>query len=82
MNDRAAILKILSVQTLFCEIMIKIAPYLGRICEYGLIGLKTTPFSLGNVFLCQIYAQLAGLIERPYHGLGHRSKHLPSQVLP
>ena len=26
--------------------MIKIAPYLGRICEYELIGLKTTPFSL------------------------------------
>ena len=25
--------------------MIKIALYLGRICEYGLIGLKTTPFS-------------------------------------
>ena len=46
MNDRASILKILSVQTLFCYIMIKIAPYLGRICEYELIGLKTTPFSL------------------------------------
>ena len=25
--------------------MIKIAFYLGGICEYGLIGLKTTPFS-------------------------------------
>ena len=25
--------------------MIKIAFYLGRICEYGLIGLKTAPFS-------------------------------------
>ena len=25
--------------------MIKIALFLGRICEYGLIGLKTTPFS-------------------------------------
>ena len=69
--------------------MIKIAPYLGRICKYGLIGLKTTPFSLGNVFLCQIYAQLAGLIERSYHGtdltftspalnLGSRSKILAS----
>ena len=43
MKDRAAILKIMSVQTLFCEIMIKIALYLGRIWE---CGLKTNRFSL------------------------------------
>ena len=47
MKDRAAILKhsVSSNFVLLNTLMIKIALYLGRICEYGLNGLKTTPFS-------------------------------------
>ena len=65
MNDRASILKILSVQTLFCYIMIKIAPYLGRICEYELIGLKTTPFRLEMFSYVKYTYSLLGSLNGP-----------------
>ena len=66
MKDRAAILKILSVQNFVLLIMIKIALYLGRICKYGLkqLHLVWKCFLVSNI-------QLSWLIDRPYHGLGH-----------
>ena len=62
--------------------MIKIALYLGRICEYGLIGLKTTPFSFEMFSYDKNAYSLLGSLKGPTTDLGHGSKHLPSQVLP
>ena len=64
MKDRAAILKILSVQTFLLN-NDKIALYLGIICEYGLIGLKTTPFSLEMFSYVKNTYSLLGSLKGP-----------------
>ena len=45
--------------------MIKIAHYLGRICEYELIGLKTTPFSLEMFSYVKYTYSLLGSLNGP-----------------
>ena len=45
--------------------MIKIAPYLGRICEYELIGIKTTPFSLEMFSYVEYTYRLLGSLKGP-----------------
>ena len=45
--------------------MIKIALYLGRICEYGLIGLKTIPFSLEMFSYVKYTYSLLGSLKDP-----------------
>ena len=61
--------------------MIKIALFLERICEYGLIGLKTTPFSFEMFSYAKNSYSLLDSLKGPPR-IGPRIEHLPSQVLP
>ena len=67
MKDRAAILKhsVSSNFILLNTLMIKIALSLGRICEYGLIGLKTTPFSFEMFSNVKNACSLLGSLKGP-----------------